>query len=169
VTDTCCWCQGVGWCQGWCQNANIAMKIAVDGSVLAYIAYVAAWVFATQQAYHLTIAQALARLGMDSTTWLWQRSAVSVLLVCLSGYLRYRAPRRQAQSLDERRRAIEEQMVLDELKTRQRAQQAQGTIGMLRGMAQAARGTNSATPATPAPQEEVSANGATPLSFGRRH
>lgn len=72
---------------------------------------------------------------MDSSTWLWQRSAVSVLLVCLSGYLRYRAPRKQTLSLEERTRAIEEQMTLDALKTRQRAQQAQGTIGLLRGMA----------------------------------
>jgi hypothetical protein len=149
---------------------GVVIGFVLLGCVLAYIAYVAAWVFATQQAYHLTIAAALARLGMDSTTWLWQRSAVSVLLVCLSGYLRYRAPRKRAQTLDERKQAIEEQMVLDELKTRQRAQQAQGAIGLFRGMAQAARGetATAATPAPLAPQEEVSANGATPLPLRRR-
>lgn len=154
---------------------GVVFGFVVLGGVLAYIAYVATWVFATQQAYHLTIAQALVRLGMDSTTWLWQRSAVSVLLVCLSGYLRYRAPRKQTQSLEERRRAIEEQMKLDVLKTRQRTQQAQGAIGLLRGVAQAARGETAtpatSVPATSTPEEEVSANGATPLplrSLSRR-
>jgi len=151
---------------------GVVIGFVILGSVLAYIAYVAAWVFATQQTYHLTIAAALARLGMDSTTWLWQRSAVSVLLVCLSGYLRYRAPRKQTLTLEERTRAIEEQMVLDALKARQRAQQAQGAIGLLRGMAQAARGAKDtsmpAIPGTPAPEEAVNATGATPLLLRQR-
>ncbi len=51
------------------------------------------------------------------------------------------SPRKQVLSLEERKRAIEEQMELDALKAKQRAQQAQGAIGIVRGMAQAARGT----------------------------
>ena len=86
---------------------GIALAFTALGLLLAYIAYIAAQVFATQQAYHLSTAQALAHLGMDSTSWLWQRSAVSVLLVCLSGYLRYRAPRKHLVSLEDRKRAIE--------------------------------------------------------------
>jgi hypothetical protein len=137
----------------------VAFAFVLLGLLLAYVGYVAALVFATQQAYHLSTAQALARLGMDATSWLWQRAAVSVLLVCLSGYLRYRAPRKEAPaSLEERKRAIEEQMELDALKARQRAQQAQGAIGLARGMAQAARGVTS-----PA-QEGVSADTAAPLA-----
>jgi hypothetical protein len=119
---------------------------------------------------------------MNSTSWLWQRSAVSVLLVCLSGYLRYRAPRKQVLSLEERKRAIEEQMELDALKAKQRAQQAQGAIGLVRGMAEAARGTPAAERAEQASttptaarnqgqvepeadeQEEVQAEPAAPLS-----
>jgi hypothetical protein len=88
--------------------------------------------------------RALGRLGMNSTSWLWQRSAVSVLLVCLSGYLRYRAPRKQMLSLQERKRAIEEQIELDALKAKHRTQQAHGAIGIVRGMAQAARGASAA-------------------------
>src|SRR5262245_29766549 len=102
---------------------GVALAFVLLGLLLAYIGYVASLVFATQQAYHLTTGQALAHLGMDGTSWLWQRSAVSVLLVCLSGYLRYRAPRRRVQSLEERKRAIAEQMELAAL--RRQARQAQ--------------------------------------------
>src|SRR5215469_12435528 len=117
-----------------------AFAFAALGILLAYVAYIAALVFATQQTFGLTTAQSLARLGMDSTSWLWQRSGVSVLLVCLSGYLRYRAPRKQNVSLEDRKRSIEEQMELDALRAKQRAQQARGAIGIVWGMAQAARG-----------------------------
>jgi hypothetical protein len=127
-----------------------AFAFAALGALLAYVAYIAALVFATQQAYGLPTADALARLGMNSTSWLWQRSGVSVLLVCLSGYLRYRAPRKQVQSLEDRKRAIEEQMELDALRAKQHAQQAQGAIGIMRGMAQAARGTPSVEASEPA-------------------
>jgi hypothetical protein len=121
------------------RRVGVALAFVLLGLLLAYIAYVAALVFATQQAYRLSTAEALARLGMDATAWLWQRSAVSVLLVCLSGYLRYRAPRKRVHSLDERKRAIQEQMELATLKQQQRAQQVHGAIGLLRGAVQAAR------------------------------
>src|SRR5215472_16215560 len=121
------------------RRVGVAAAFALLGLLLAYVAYVAALVFATQQTYPLSTAQALARLGMDTTSWLWQRSGVSVLLVCLSGYLRYRAPLRQIRSLEERKRAIQEQMELDALKQQQRAQQARGMVGILRGAMQAAR------------------------------
>ena len=56
--------------------------------------------------------------------------------------------------MEERKRAIEEQMELDALKAKQRAQRAQGAIGIVRGMAQAARGTptpESSEQASPTP------------------
>ncbi len=43
-------------------------------------------------------------------------------------------------TLEERKRAIEKQIELDALRAKQCAQQAQGAIGIVRGMAQAARG-----------------------------
>src|SRR5215472_636857 len=113
-----------------------AVAFVLLGVLLAYVAYVAALVFATQQAYHNTTAQALSRLGMDATSWLWQRAGVSVLLVCLSGYLRYRAPRRDERSLAERKRAIQDQTELDALKAQQRAQRVAGAVGLVRGAAQ---------------------------------
>src|SRR5215472_6489781 len=118
---------------------GVALAFVLLGLLLTYIAYVASLVFATQQAYHLTTGQALAHLGMDSTSWLWQRSAVSVLLVCLSGYLRYRAPRRRVQSLEEQKRAIQEQMELAALRRQAREAQAQGAIGLVRGALHSAR------------------------------
>ena len=129
---------------------GVAAAFTILGLLLAYVGYVAALVFATQQAYRLTTAQALAHLGMDGTSWLWQRAFVSVLLVCLSGYLRYRAPRRRTPSLEEQKRVIAEQMELAALRRQQRAQQAQGAIGLLRGALEAARGpTALAEPAVP--------------------
>src|SRR5260221_7778198 len=137
---------------------GVALAFVLLGLLLAYIGYVASLVFATQQAYHLPTGQALARLGMDSTTWLWQRSAVSVLLVCLSGYLRYRAPRRRVPSLDDQKRAIREKMELDALKAQQRQQKVAGALGLVRGAAQglaqvrheAGAEPSSASPASPA-------------------
>ena len=142
---------------------GVAVAFAVLGLVLAYVGYVAALTFATQQAYHLTTAQALAKQGMDATSWLWQRAAVSVLLVCLSGYLRYRAPRQSKHSLEERKRAIREQMELAQLKREQRAQQTQGAIGLLRGAVAAARGPHDATGAHES-ESAGRAEAASPLS-----
>src|SRR5262245_57548256 len=110
---------------------GVALAFVLLGLLLAYIGYVASLVFATQQAYHLSTSQALARLGMEGTGWLWQRSAVSMLLVCLSGYLRYRTPRRRTQSLQEQKRAIAERMELAALRRQARQAQAAGAIGLV--------------------------------------
>jgi hypothetical protein len=141
---------------------GVALAFVLLGLLLAYIAYVASLVFATQQAYHLTTSQALIHLGMDGTSWLWQRSAVSVLLVCLSGYLRYRAPRRRVQSLEERKRAIQEQMELATLRRHARQAQAQGAIGLVRGALQSARDLSQ-----PAEPSRSGARAATAASDGR--
>src|SRR5215469_10489561 len=56
------------------RRVGVALAFAFLGLLLAYVAYVAyvaALVFATQETYHLSTAQALAHLGMDSTSWLW--------------------------------------------------------------------------------------------------
>jgi hypothetical protein len=146
---------------------GVALAFILLGLLLAYIAYVASLVFATQQAYHLTTGQALAHLGMDSTSWLWQRSAVSVLLVCLSGYLRYRAPRRRVQSLEERKRAIAEQMELAALRRQARQAQAEGAIGLVRGALQSARTqpADSTERVATAEKSEGRASSAAPLAW----
>jgi hypothetical protein len=106
---------------------------------------------------------------MDSMSWLWQRSAVSVLLVCLSGYLRYRAPRRRVRSLDEQKQAIQEQMELAALKRQQSQAQAEGAIGLLRGALQTARAeavpAQRTTRSVAHEESEDRADPATPLSW----
>jgi NADH:ubiquinone oxidoreductase subunit 6 (subunit J) len=88
------------------------------GGVLAYVAYVAGYVFAVQESAHISEAAALSRLGMNATTWLWQRVGVSVFLVCLSGYTRYRTPRQT--SLEDERAKLERELTLEPLRQRVR-------------------------------------------------
>lgn len=93
---------------------------------LGAVAYQASAVFATQQADGITTAQALARLGMDAATWLLERSALAVLLVILSGLLRYVAPAKVATSTADERAQLERQLELEPLRQRLRAAQVGG-------------------------------------------
>ncbi len=110
----------------------------VLGAALAYVAWVAAQVFATEQAQHITSVQALAQLGMDRTTWLFQRSGLSVFLVCLSGWTRYHPP--AVTTLEDERAKLERELTLEPLRQRARAQKAVGAVGLGRQMVAAARG-----------------------------
>ena len=87
---------------------------------LAYVGFLASNVFATQQSQGLTTAEALARLGMDGTSWIVQRSALAVALVVLSGLLRYRLPAAEASAADERERLARE-LELEPLRAQLRA------------------------------------------------
>jgi hypothetical protein len=81
---------------------------------------------------------------LDSISWLWQRAAISVFLVCLSGYLRYRAPRQDTRTLEEKKRELREQMELEALRQEQRSQQATGLAALVRQTVGAARGSQTA-------------------------
>src|SRR5215469_4431593 len=95
---------------------GVVLCFILLGLMLAYVGFIGSLIFAMQQAYHLSTAQALAQLGMDSHSWLWQRAGVSVFLVCLSGYLRYQAPHKHPVSVEEQKRALQQQMELDAIK-----------------------------------------------------
>jgi hypothetical protein len=110
------------------------------GLLLGYVAFVASLVFSYQEAYGMTTTEALHRLGFNDDTWLVQRAAIGVFLVCLSAFLRYRAPVVDRRTLAEKKRALEEQMELDALKTQARAQQARGIAALVRTTVVAARG-----------------------------
>ena len=107
------------------------------GGVLAYVAWVAAQVFALQESEGVTTGVALARLGMDSAGWLVQRTALSVFLVCLAGWTRYHPPTRDvALAAAEERQKLEADLMLEPLRAQLRAQQvwvARGTWDALRG------------------------------------
>ena len=59
-------------------------------------------------------------LGMSHTAWLVQRSVLSVVLVCLSGWTRFHAPVKQALSLEDELAEIDRQAQLAEAKGRLR-------------------------------------------------
>jgi hypothetical protein len=116
---------------------SVVLCFVLLGLVLAYVGFIGSLIFAMQQAYHFSTAQALAQLGLDSRSWLWQRAGVSVFLVCLSGYLRYQAPRKHTMSLDAQKQVIQEQMQLDAMKREARAQRMQGLAALAGGTAKA--------------------------------
>jgi hypothetical protein len=87
---------------------------------LGYVGYIAAQVFATQEAEGITTAQALANLGLDSNSWILQRSALSVVLVVLSGLLRYVQPAKQELALEDERAKLERE--LEPLRQKARAE-----------------------------------------------
>lgn len=99
-------------------------------AALSYVAFLAAQVFATQEAHGWTTAQALAALGMDGTTWLIQRSALSVALVVLSGLLRYTPPR--AATIADERAKLERELALEPLRQQVRAGRALGYVQLAR-------------------------------------
>lgn len=114
---------------------------------LGYVAFQASNVFATQQAEGITTAQALTRLGMDGATWIVERSALAVVLVVLSGLLRYAAPAPTTASIEDERTKLERELALEPLRQRLRAQQ----VGGIRVLAETAlRGESEATATTTA-------------------
>ena len=114
---------------------------------LGYVAFQASNVFATQQAEGITTAQALARLGMDGATWIVERSALAVVLVVLSGLLRYASPAPNPTSVEDERATLERELTLEPLRQRLRAQQV-GGIRMLAESAMRGTSANAITTAT---------------------
>lgn len=121
-------------------------------ALLGYIALLATIVFGYQQTFHLTTTQALARLGMDSVSWLWQRSAVAVFLIMLSGWRRFIVKRHVALAVE--LAEIEREKTLTQAKQELRAVKLKGMIGTVKA------GVNTAlnrkeTPEEPAPDDEA--------------
>ncbi len=140
------------------QSWGAVIGFVILGVVLAYVGFVAALVFAYQQAYHLTTAGALAKLGFDTVTWLWQRTAVSVGLVCLSGLLRYQKPRPVVVDVEAEIQRIENARRIQAAKTAAQGDRLRGLVGVVKGTAQAAQGTGSGASASPLPSHNGQAN-----------
>lgn len=122
---------------------------------LGYVAYLASNVFATQQALGLTTQQALARLGMDDTTWIVARSLLAVSLVIISGLLRYDPAKQVDETAQERA----------EREARELAQ-ARHQIEMRKLKAGGWRQTITAAIAHPTPGEAPDENLANAAAFG---
>jgi len=109
-------------------------------AVLACVAYLAATVFSTQQALGIATSDALARLGLDSESWILQRSALSVVLVILSGLLRPHTSAKVEAPLEDERAQLERELQLEPLRQKARALKAVGAAGLARQAIVAARG-----------------------------
>lgn len=106
--------------------------LVVLGAILAYVAWVAAQVFALQQSEGITTAQALQRLGMDAALWLIQRTALAVFLVCLAGWTRYHPPAQDvALDAQAEREKLQAELDLQPLRDRLRAEKTRGARGVL--------------------------------------
>lgn len=125
---------------------------------LAYVGFIAAQIFATQQAQGITTAAALTQLGMNSTAWILQRSALSVALVVLSGLLRYVSPGKQRASLEDERAELQRELELEPLRQQLRAGKAMGAAALVRATIASARGQDPQKPPT---------GGGTPVAQGK--
>ena len=114
--------------------------LLILGCALAYTAWVAAYAFGVGQADHVSTAQALATLGMDDHTWLVQRFALQVFLVCLSGWERYHAPAKQQLSLEDELSAIDRKTKLAAANQQLREVQALGVAHLGRSLMAVAKG-----------------------------
>lgn len=108
------------------------MGLVALGGVLAYVAWVAAQVFALQESQGIPTAQALTLLGMDSSSWLVQRTALQVFLVALAGWTRYHKPAVDvAADTEAERQQLEADLLLEPLRAQKRAMQARGVRGVV--------------------------------------
>jgi hypothetical protein len=122
------------------------------GAVLAYIAWIAAQVFALQESAGITTAAALSRLGMDSASWLVQRTALQVFLVALAGWTRYHKPAKDTRA---EREESQTELELEPMRKQLLAQQARG----IRGAWDALKGKE-----TPALPSAISSTSGTPVN-----
>ena len=106
---------------------------AILGSGLAYVAYVATYVFTVQQSYSITTQEALSQLGIGQYSWIFQRVIVAVALVCLSGLLRYRAPVQEQVSIELQEQQLRDKAHIRAVKAELAKQALQDTAGVLKG------------------------------------
>jgi hypothetical protein len=91
-------------------------------------------------------------LGLDQQSWLVQRAALSVLLVCLSGWTHYHLPSK-AQSLARERATLEQELALAPLRQRLRRQQAIGFASLARSSVDVLLGRGAQANASTIPDE----------------
>jgi hypothetical protein len=113
--------------------------LLVLGCALAWVGFLAALIFAVQEADGLSTAAALAQLGLDQQSCLVQRAALSVLLVCLSGWTRYHPPSK-TQTLARARATLEQELALAPLRQLLRRRKAIGFASLARSSVDALLG-----------------------------
>jgi hypothetical protein len=99
--------------------------------VLGYVAFLAAQTYILHESQGVAISQTLALLGVDPAWWALQRAMLIVVLVILSGLLRYTAPKEQAQ--DEATR-LRQEITLAPLRAQAQAAKALGVRTVVQAM-----------------------------------
>jgi hypothetical protein len=129
---------------------------------LAYVAIIAALAFAYHQSQGTAVPETLRVLGIDAANWTLQRSILSVVLVILSGLLRYTAPKADAQ--DEATR-LHDEITLAPLRAQAQAAKVLGVRTVVQAAVKGAPAPTTqpllvtAEEADPYPQEEPTPSG----------
>jgi hypothetical protein len=105
------------------------VALAILGVALGYVGFLSAEAFGFQQAFGLSEAEALQRLGIDAASWQLQRAILAVFLVALSGFTRYHP---QKASIADERAVLERELELEPLRQRTRAMKATGMATLAR-------------------------------------
>jgi hypothetical protein len=105
--------------------------LLILGCVLAYVGFLSASAFGFQQAFGLTEADALGRLGIDGVTWQLQRAALAVGLVALSGFTRERG---SPKTVEDERKALERELTLEPLRQQLRQKKTLGAVSLAKSV-----------------------------------
>jgi hypothetical protein len=121
------------------------VALAILGVCLGYVGFLSDEAFGFQQAFGLSEADALSRLGIDAASWQLQRALLAVFLVALSGFTRYHP---QKASIADEREKLQRELELEPLRQQARAMKATGMAALARSTLAAARGAPSDPPPT---------------------
>lgn len=117
---------------------NLALKkylqafgFAILTAALGYVAFLAAQAVTLHESAGYNVNTALNLIGIDSVSWAWQRAGIAVVLVVLSGFMRF-VP--QKATLEDKKAQLLEALELNPLKTQLDAQnidRVKGAAGRL--------------------------------------
>jgi Exonuclease len=113
--------------------------LALLGVALGYVGFLSAEAFGFQQAFGLSEAEALQRLGIDAASWQLQRALLAVFLVALSGFTRYHP---QKASVANERERLQRELELEPMRQQARAMKATGMAALARSTLVAAKGAS---------------------------
>src|SRR5262245_13515744 len=111
------------------------VALTLLGVALGYVGFLSAEAFGFQQAFGLSEAEALQRLGIDAASWQLQRATLAVFLVALSGFTRYHP---QKVSVADERERLQHELELEPLRQQARAMKATGMAALARSTLAAA-------------------------------
>ena len=116
------------------------------GLALGYITFVSVMVFGFSQSQGLNEAQSLARLGISAAAWQWQRSLLSVGLVALAGFNRYRP---EVKTLQDEKAELRRELELTPIRQRLAEMKAVGAVQTFQSVRRVVTGKEPTPPRPP--------------------